>query len=190
MNRTNVTCGEAVSAQGGAISLATGLKYGTSVRGMSTFADAAAYFAAKLAFETDPSDVYAALAAGSADFVLIDTRSQEAWDQGHARGAVHIPKGTFAVRIPAEYPEGTAFVVYCWGPACNGATRAALTLSQMGYAVKEMIGGFEYWAREGLPVDRVVVTRDGARATVDGTRSPDPVTNLVGPASAGIACDC
>lgn len=103
---------------------------------------------------------------------------------------MHIPKDAFAERIPAECPAGTSFVVYCWGPGCNGATRAGLVLSQLGYPVKEMIGGFEYWAREGLPVDRVVVTSDGATAVVDGTRSPDPVTNLVGPASAGIACDC
>ena len=43
-------------------------------------------------------------------------------------------------------------VVYCWGPGCNGATRAALQFSRLGYAVKEMIGGFEYWAREGLEI--------------------------------------
>ena len=43
-------------------------------------------------------------------------------------------------------------VVYCWGPACNGATRSAIEFLKLGYAVKEMIGGFEYWAREGLGV--------------------------------------
>jgi len=41
-------------------------------------------------------------------------------------------------------------VTYCWGPGCNGATRAALALSLQGYAVKEMLGGVEYWAREGF----------------------------------------
>ncbi|WP_432487872.1 rhodanese-like domain-containing protein, partial [Kineococcus sp. SYSU DK018] len=44
-------------------------------------------------------------------------------------------------------------VVYCWGPGCNGATRAAFTLASMGYTrVQELIGGFEYWAREGLAI--------------------------------------
>ena len=41
-------------------------------------------------------------------------------------------------------------VTYCWGPGCNGATRAALALAELGYQVKEMLGGFEYWAREGF----------------------------------------
>jgi len=45
-------------------------------------------------------------------------------------------------------------VVYCWGPACNGATKAAAELAALGRPVKEMLGGFEYWAREGHAVAR------------------------------------
>ncbi|WNM27066.1 rhodanese-like domain-containing protein [Demequina capsici] len=155
-----------------------------------TPAEAAAHFAARLAFETDCSDVHAALESGDPGFVLIDTRSLEAWEQGHARGAVHMPKPDMQERIPA-YPEGTSFVVYCWGPGCNGAQRAGLIIGTLGFAVKEMIGGFEYWAREGLPVDRVV--RDaatGVAVTVGATRAPDPLTAPVGEPGHRIACDC
>lgn len=152
-------------------------------------ADAAAHFAARLAYETDPSDVHAALESGDAGFVLIDSRSIEAWEQGHARGAVHVPKPDMPAVIPT-YPDGTAFVVYCWGPACNGATRAGLIISQLGYQVKEMIGGFEYWAREGLPTDRVVRDVVGDTLTVDATRAPDPLTAPSGGAGDRIACDC
>lgn len=42
--------------------------------------DAAAHFAARLSFETDPSDVHAAMEAGEPGFVVIGTRSQESWD--------------------------------------------------------------------------------------------------------------
>jgi rhodanese-related sulfurtransferase len=109
------------------------------------------YFAAKLRNETDPSDVSAALAAGD-DVVLVDTRGHSSWHQGRARGAVHIPRAEIAARAPAEIPLGTPVVVYCWGPACNGATRSAIEFLKLGYSVREMIGGFEYWAREGLGV--------------------------------------
>ena len=83
-------------------------------------------------------------------------------------GAIHMLKADMAARIPSEFPAGTEFVVYCWGPGCNGAQRAGLIISELGYPVKEMIGGFEYWAREGMPVDAVVVglvghARDGRR---------------------------
>jgi len=158
--------------------------------GTAATAAAAAHFAAKLAFETDVSDVYAGLESGQPEFVLIDTRHHSAWAQGHARGAVHIPKPDMPTRIPAEYPAGTQFVVYCWGPGCNGATRAGLILSNLGYAVKEMIGGFEYWAREGLPVDAEVTDASGSRVTIDATRATDPLTNTLASAHGAIACDC
>lgn len=151
---------------------------------------ARAHFAAKLAFEMDASDVHAAMESGDAGFVFVDTRSREAWDQGHARGAVHIPKPDMPRRIPAEFAAGTRFVVYCWGPGCNGATRAGLIISELGYEVKEMIGGFEYWAREGLRVDAVVTDATGAAVTIDARRAVDPLTAPLPAAGARIACDC
>jgi rhodanese-related sulfurtransferase len=134
------------------------------------------YFAAKLRYETDPSDVAAAFAAGE-EFVLIDTRGHSSWHQGRARGAVHIPRAEIAERAATEIPAGTPVVVYCWGPACNGATRSAIEFLKLGYPVKEMIGGFEYWAREGLGV-------------VDDLGAVDlPADRLTTPVGQG-SCDC
>jgi rhodanese-related sulfurtransferase len=113
--------------------------------------EAARHFAAKLRFETDPSDVKAAQDAGE-QFVLVDSRGEAAWLQGRAVGAVHLPTADIADRAATLIPAGTSVVVYCWGPGCNGSTRAALAFSLLGYPVKEMIGGYEYWAREGLGV--------------------------------------
>jgi len=124
-------------------------------------AEAAAHFARRLAVETDVSDVAAALESGRPGFVLVDTRSREAWDAGHVPGAVHLPGREIAARAPAELDRSVPVVTYCWGPGCNGATRAALALSLLGHRVREMLGGFEYWAREGLPV-----------ATAEGVRRP------------------
>ncbi|NYI42465.1 rhodanese-like domain-containing protein [Demequina lutea] len=154
-----------------------------------TPAQAAAHFAARLRFETDPGDVHAALESGQPGFVFVDTRGDEAWDQGHARGAVHVTKPEMPNVIPT-YPVGTQFVVYCWGPGCNGATRAGLIISEGGYAVKEMIGGFEYWAREGLPVDRVARDATGVEIIVDATRAADPLTVPAGVPAQRIVCDC
>jgi rhodanese-related sulfurtransferase len=125
--------------------------------------DAAAFFAAQLAFQTDVADVHAALAGGDPGFVLVDVRSRAAWEQGHVPAAVHRPTAT----LPGDLDPALPVVVHCWGPGCNGATRAALALARAGYAVREMIGGFEYWAREGLPVES---------ATGPRTRPADPLT--------------
>ncbi|MGY1843264.1 rhodanese-like domain-containing protein [Modestobacter sp. SYSU DS0875] len=138
-------------------------------------ADAAAHFAHRLAVETDVSDVHAALESGDPGFVLLDSRSAEAWAQGHVPGALHLPGREITARA-AELDAGVPVVTYCWGPGCNGATRAALTLATLGFRVREMIGGFEYWAREGLPVE-----------TAAGLTRPD-VDPLTAPA--GISCGC
>jgi rhodanese-related sulfurtransferase len=111
--------------------------------------DAAAFFAAHLSFQTDVADVHAALRTGDPGFVLVDVRSRESWNQGHVPGARHLP----IADLPADLDPAQPVVVHCWGPGCNGAAKAGLALARAGYAVREMIGGFEYWAREGLPVE-------------------------------------
>ncbi|MFD9424517.1 MULTISPECIES: rhodanese-like domain-containing protein [unclassified Streptomyces] len=112
---------------------------------------AAAHFGASLAFHADVSDVAAALASEDAPgFVVLDSRSTASWDQGHIPGAVHLPTALVPERAAALLDPAVPVVTYCWGPGCNGATRAALALAELGYQVKEMLGGFEYWAREGF----------------------------------------
>ncbi|MEV7404805.1 rhodanese-like domain-containing protein [Streptomyces sp. NPDC091267] len=135
-------------------------------------AAAAAYFGASLAFHADVSDVAAALAAdGDPGFVLLDSRSTAAWDQGHIPGAVHLPTALIAEQAPGLLDPAVPVVTYCWGPGCNGAARAALALAELGYRVKEMLGGFEYWAREGFAFE----TWQGAER-----RDADPLTAPAG----------
>ena len=55
----------------------------------------------------------------------------------------------------AEFPEDTRFVVYCAGPHCNGANKAAIRLARLGYRVKEMIGGITGWLDEDFALERV-----------------------------------
>ncbi|WP_370413968.1 rhodanese-like domain-containing protein [Streptomyces fradiae] len=118
-------------------------------------AAAAAYFSASLAFHADVSDVASALAearatGGDPGFVVLDSRSTASWDQGHVPGAVHLPTALIAEQAEQLLDKDVPVVTYCWGPGCNGATRAALALAELGFQVKEMLGGFEYWAREGF----------------------------------------
>jgi rhodanese-related sulfurtransferase len=111
------------------------------------------FFTARLTFQTDVSDVHAALDSGRPGFVLVDSRSADAWHQGHVPGALHLPTAEIPARAAAVLDPGVPVVTYCWGPGCNGATRAALALARLGYRVREMIGGVEYWIREGFPVE-------------------------------------
>jgi len=130
--------------------------------------DAIAFFTALLTFQTDVADVHAAHDTGDPGFVLVDVRNRAAWDQGHVPDALHRP----TAQLPGDLDPAVPVVVHCWGPGCNGATKAALALARAGFAVREMIGGFEYWAREGLPV---------ATGSRTGSAAPDPLT---------VACGC
>ncbi len=140
------------------------------------------HFTARLSFEADVSDVHADQALIGIAFVLVDTRSSEAWAQGRIPGAIHLPTREIAARaadgsLAALVPPGTPVVTYCWGPGCNGATKAALAFAGLGYPVKEMIGGFEYWVREGFAYD-----------SARGQRQPE-VDPLAAPAH-DASCGC
>jgi len=129
-----------------------------------------AYFANRLAHETDPADVYAAQKAGE-PFVLLDVRDEPAWRQGRAQGAQHLPHRDI-ISHATELDRAIPIVVYCWSPGCNGGVRGALEFARLGFTVKEMIGGYEYWAREGLPTEN----DDGALPRIF-----DPLVTVVRP---------
>jgi rhodanese-related sulfurtransferase len=115
---------------------------------------ALAHFERLFTFETDCWDVHAALGTADPGFVLLDVRSPECFRTGHVPGAVNLPHGRITERNLAEYSPATLFVVYCAGPHCNGADRAAVRLARLGRPVKKMIGGVEGWKDDGLSLDR------------------------------------
>lgn len=116
-------------------------------------AAALAHFERRLAFETDCSDVHEALKA-TLDFVLVDVRGAKLFAKAHVPGAVNIPHRTMSAERMAQYAKDTLFVVYCAGPHCNGANKAAVRLARLGFRVKEMIGGMTGWCDEGFAVAR------------------------------------
>ena len=112
---------------------------------------AAEHFAAKLALETDPADVHAAMTAGDADFVVIDVRSREDYREAHVPGAFSLPyREISASSAAAALGSARYAVVYCWGIHCNAGTKGALRLAELGIPVKEMLHGIDGWRREGL----------------------------------------
>ena len=113
-------------------------------------ADALAHFEARLRFETDCWDVHASLSGGAADFVLLDVRSPQAFAKGHVDGAINLPHAQITGERMRSFAPDSTFLVYCAGPHCNGANKAAVRLARLGYPVKEMIGGVTGWLDEGF----------------------------------------
>ncbi|MEV6208740.1 rhodanese-like domain-containing protein [Kitasatospora sp. NPDC051914] len=130
-----------------------------------------AFFAERLGCQADPADVRYAMRDGQQDFTLVDVRAEGAHRKAHLPGAVSLPLAEITAERVAGLPSGL-LVVYCWGPACNGSTKGAMRLAALGREVKEMIGGLEYWVREGWPTE--------------GRRPIDP--KAATPADLGLVC--
>ncbi|HLX56924.1 MAG TPA: rhodanese-like domain-containing protein [Ktedonobacteraceae bacterium] len=115
--------------------------------------EAQRHFLAKLAVETDASDVMLDMQRGQHGFLLIDARSAQDFEECHLPGAVNLPYRKITTESTAQFSKELPMVTYCWSPGCNSATKAAARLSALGFQVKEMLGGIEYWRREGGPVE-------------------------------------
>jgi rhodanese-related sulfurtransferase len=109
------------------------------------------HFSRLLELETDCWDVHEATTAGApAGFVLLDVRGPDLYAAGHVTGAVNLPHRRIVDRTVEAHPPDTLFVVYCAGPHCNGADKAAMRLAALGRPVKKMVGGMTGWLDEGF----------------------------------------
>jgi rhodanese-related sulfurtransferase len=130
------------------------------------------HFAAKLELETDCADVYDDLRNGNHDIVVVDTRSAASYEKAHVPGAINLPHRTMNAETTASLSREKVYVTYCDGTGCNASTKGALRLAELGFQVKEMIGGLDWWVR----VDGYPVTLGTPRGSLH--------------ADAGVACGC
>lgn len=108
------------------------------------------HFSGLLAFETDCWDVHHAISNKRQDFVLLDVRGEELYQQGHISSAINLPHSRINEARLVEFTNDTLFVVYCAGPHCNATEKAAVRLAKLGRPVKKMIGGVCGWLDEGF----------------------------------------
>ncbi len=116
-------------------------------------ASAHSHFSSKLAFETDPYDVYTDLQNGVAGIIVIDARTPEAFAKGHVPGSINLPYRKIDETTTMSLPRDTVLVTYCEGVFCNASTKAAAKLTALGFRVKEMLDGLDGWRHEGYSVE-------------------------------------
>ena len=107
-----------------------------------------AHYRNKLSHETDAWDLYEALQGGEA-VVVVDGRSREAFATEHIPGSVSLPHREICAETVAALPTDSTCVCYCDGIGCNASTKTALKLLQLGFDVRELIGGLDWWKRDG-----------------------------------------
>lgn len=113
--------------------------------------DQARHYANKLAYEIDSWDLKVALDSGQ-EITIVDARSPNAFGQGHIPGARNVPHATMSEDSTCDIDKASLVVVYCDGIGCNASTKGALKMLKMGFRVKELIGGLDWWRRDGHSV--------------------------------------
>lgn len=102
----------------------------------------------KLTWEIDSWDLKLALDAGG-KVLVVDARSAEAFAKEHIPGAVNIPHRTMSPETTGHLDKDALTVTYCDGIGCNASTKGALNMVKLGFRVKELIGGLDWWKRDG-----------------------------------------
>ena len=127
---------------------------------MNDVNDQIKHYSNKLAYEIDAWDLHAALDAGE-KITLVDARSSEAFQREHIPGAINIPHRTMTAESTRHIDRGALVVTYCDGIGCNGSTKGALNMLKLGFRVKELMGGLDWWKRDGYKTHRSA-GRDGS----------------------------
>lgn len=106
------------------------------------------FYEQKLQFEVDSWDLLDALKRGE-KIVPIDTRSVEAFANEHIPTAINIPHRTMTPESTSHLDKEITYITYCDGIGCNASTKGALNMVKLGFRVKELIGGIDWWKRDG-----------------------------------------
>jgi rhodanese-related sulfurtransferase len=114
--------------------------------------ETALVMADKLRFHTDAWDLSVDLKSGCQEIVVIDARSRDAYAQAHIPGAVSLPHREMTEEATRGLDRGKVYVVYCDGIGCNASTKGAYRLSRLGFRTKELLGGLDWWRRDGHPI--------------------------------------
>jgi len=108
------------------------------------------HYESKLAYEIDSWDLKVALDAGE-NVIVIDARSPEAYAREHIPGAISLPHRQMNADTTATLDRTALVVAYCDGIGCNASTKGALAMARLGFRVKELMGGLDWWKRDGHP---------------------------------------
>ena len=81
------------------------------------------------------------------DYIILDTREQYEFDEGHIPGAIVIPYTSISERAEKELPDKNQLIlVYC--RSGRRSKIAAQTLADMGYTNVKEFGGIIDWEYE------------------------------------------
>jgi len=118
------------------------------------------FYKAKLDYEIDSWDLNDSIVRGE-EIRVIDARSPEAYQQERIPSSMNMPHRLMSAESTLNMDRNTLYVTYCDGIGCNASTKGAYNLAKLGFKVKELIGGLEWWKRDGYRTEGIGSTEDG-----------------------------
>jgi rhodanese-related sulfurtransferase len=110
------------------------------------------FYESKLAYEMDPSDLYHAF-ENNMEHVALDARQSFGFDREHIPSAINIPYKEMTEDRTKHLDKTKTYVCYCDGIGCNASTKGALKMTKLGFKVKELMGGIEWWKFDGYATE-------------------------------------
>ncbi len=115
------------------------------------------HYQRKLAYEMDSWDLSVSVKAG-ANIIVVDGRSAADYEAEHIPGAISLCHKDINFHTTESLDTDVTYVCYCSGIGCNASTKTAMKLLTLGFNVKELIGGLDWWKRDGYPTEGLAVT--------------------------------
>lgn len=100
----------------------------------------------------DSSDLFEAL-TNNENVVALDTRKSFGFEKEHIPSAINIPHREMNEESTGTLDKSKTYVCYCDGIGCNASTKGALNMVKLGFRVKELIGGIEWWKFDGYATE-------------------------------------
>ena len=110
------------------------------------------FYEQKLQYEMDPSDLFSAFEANE-KVVAIDARLAFGYEKEHIPTAINLPHREMNEETTRSLDPEVTYVVYCDGIGCNASTKGALKMAKLGFRVKELMGGLEWWKFDGYATE-------------------------------------
>ena len=110
------------------------------------------HYQSKQAYEMDSWDLHVAISNWEA-LVVVDGRSEAAFAKEHIPGAINLPHRGICTFSTEALDNSKTYVCYCDGIGCKASTKTALKLLTLGFQVRELIGGLDWWKRDGYQIE-------------------------------------
>ena len=105
------------------------------------------HYEQKLKYEIDSWDLFDRIQKVE-KIKIIDTRSAAAYELEHIPDSFNLPHREMSEVTTGDWNKDFLYVTYCDGVGCNASTKGAFNMTKLGFNVKELIGGIDWWKRD------------------------------------------